>query len=126
MELDIILKNFLEIKEIKPNYFQVKTNAVFMGNITLYSVVEKKDNIYRISDNKQILPFMNNYYELRAPDIRNCIRSVLKVNKMQIKEGEIFCEFEEESKIPQRLTDFLLCAGQLIRMFAFFDPPEKK
>lgn len=124
MDLDKILSDFIEVKEIKPNYFQVKTNAVFMGNITLYAVVEKKGDVYRISDNKQILTFMNNYYELKSNDIAKCIVTVLKVNRMKVANGEIFCEFKEENLIPQKLTDFILCAGQLIRMYAFFEAPK--
>ena len=68
---------------------------------------------------------MHNIYELKAPDVRNCINAVLRVYGFKLSNGMIFVEIPNETVLEKRVFDMIMCIGQLVNMYAFFDAPDK-
>ena len=102
---------------------QIKTGAFFPNGKPIVLFLEKEENLWILTDKKQVLKYMNDLYELKARDIKNCITGVLKVYKFKIKSGEIFVEVPNEDAITTKLFDYVMCIGQLVNMFVFFDAP---
>ena len=77
----------------------------------------------KFSDKKNTLKFMNTLYELKSPDVKNCIAAVVKIYGFSIVSGELFATIRSEESIKETFYNFIICIGQLVNMYAFFDKP---
>ena len=66
---------------------------------------------------------MNTLYELKAPDVKNCISAVVKIYGFSIVSGELLATIRSEEGIKELLYNYIICIGQLANMYAFFDKP---
>ena len=123
LKLTKLLNSSFEIKQVDSYRIQIKTGAFFPNGKPIVLFLEKEENLWILTDKKQVLKFMNDLYELKARDIKNCITGVLKVYKFKIKSGEIFVELPNEDAITTKLFDYIMCIGQLVNMLVFFDAP---
>ena len=123
MDIKNLLNNAFEVKEIKAGSYQIKTGAVLPNGKPLYCFIDKTPNGFIISDKKYVLKYMNDLYFLNATDVKNCILSVIKINKFKIVQGILFSEIKSESEVVPKVFQFVMCVAQLINMYAFFDPP---
>ena len=123
MDIKNLLNNAFEVKEIKPGSLQIKTGAVLPNGKNLYCFIDKTQNGYIISDKKYVLKYMNDLYLLNSNDVKNCITSVIQINKFKLVQGVLFSEIKAESEVVQKIFQYVMCVAQLINMYAFFDPP---
>lgn len=114
-----------KIFKINDDLYRIETNAILNESFTLQLFLKKENNIIKLSDNKQILKYMNELYELSANDVKKCINDVLRFYNFKLIKGEIFTEINSENEIKKRYNDFIMCTAQLINMFIFFDIPNE-
>ena len=112
-----------KIYKINENLYRIETNAVLNESFTLQLFIKKEENGIKLCDNKQILRYMNDLYELTSLDVKKCINDILKLYDFKLVKGEIFTEIDENTDIKKRYMDFIMCAAQLINMYVFFDTP---
>ncbi|MDD4815596.1 MAG: hypothetical protein PHQ62_00445 [Clostridia bacterium] len=126
MDIAKITKNFgnaFEVKKITESLIQIQTSVNFPNGKPIVLFLEKQENIWILNDKKQILKFMNEMYVLDAKDIKNCIKSVLLINKAKMKSGLMFLEIPNEDSVPTKVLEFLMFTAQLVNMRAFFEEP---
>ena len=124
MDIQNLLSNFFKVSEYQKGVFEVRTPYTIFANVPLIVVIEKQGEGFKITDKRMVLTFLSKLYDLRASDVKACLRDVLKASKISIYKGELFVIVDDEASFAQRFADFLICAGQLIRMEAFFDNAE--
>lgn len=124
MDIQNLLSTFFKVQEYQKGVYEVRTPYMIFANVPFIFVIEKVGNAYKITDKKMILTFLSKLYDLSSGDVKACIRDVLKENRISLSKGEMFVISENELEFPVKLANFLICAGQLIRMQAFFDEPE--
>lgn len=113
-----------KIYKINDNLYRIDTNAVLNESLNLQVYIKKENDIIILSDNKQIIKYMNELYELSSNDVKKCINDVLKLYNFKLVKGEIFTEIDTLDEIKKRYNDFIMCSAQLINMFIFFDEPK--
>lgn len=119
------LKNSIVYKQISDTSAQVVTQAKMPNGKYIAFMLDKAEEGWILSDKKQTLKYMNEIYELKAPDVVSCIENVIKIYKFNLKGGEIVCSFTDEKQFVNKIFDFVMCIAQLVNMFAFFDDPNK-
>ena len=112
------------VKNIAKNEYEILTGAKINGStpIKMHLVLDSKGTA-KFTDKKTTLKFMNSMYELKAPDVKNCIASVVKVYGFSITSGELVATITSESSLKETFYNFIICIGQLANMYAFFDKP---
>ena len=124
MDIPKLLCEFFKVKEYQKGVFEVQTSYMIFANVPFVFVIEKQGQSFKITDKRMILTFLSKLYDLSSGDVKACLRDVLKINKVSLSKGEMFVMVENEQEFAFKLANFLVCAGQLIRMQAFFDNPE--
>jgi len=122
-KLTKLFSNVFEIKKIDENNMQIRTNANYPNGTPIVLFLEKQEKFWILNDRKQILKFMNGLYVLDAKDIKNCIKSVMQINKMKMKNGMMFVEILNEESLPAKVIEFIMFTAQLVNMRAFFEEP---
>ena len=117
------LNKITNVKNIDKNTYEIITGAKINSktSIKMY-LIEEPDGI-KISDKKNTLKYMNNLYELKAPDVKSCIMSVLRIYGFSISSGELIATIKDESNLLEVFYNYIICVGQLVNMYAFFDQP---
>lgn len=123
-DVNISVSKMFEISPTGLNEWEVKTKAVFQNGeeIKIYLVNEK--NSWYITDKKNTLKYMNDVYDLKAPDVKSCIAAVIKIYGFSITAGTLKANVIDEVDLQTKIFDYLMCIGQLVNMYAFFDKPE--
>lgn len=123
-DVNVSVSKMFELTPVGLNEWQVKTNANFQNGeeIKIYLVNEK--NAWYITDKKNTLRYMNDVYDLKAPDVKNCIAAVIKIYGFSITAGVLRANVIDEVDLQSKLFDYIMCVGQLANMYAFFDKPE--
>lgn len=114
-----------KIYKINENLYRIETNAVLNESFTLQLFIKRDENGIKLCDNKQILRYMNDLYELTSNDVKKCINDILKLYDFKLVKGEIFTEIDEKTDVKKRYMDLIMCAAQLINMYVFFDAPNE-
>lgn len=117
------LKNSIEIKKINDSQVEILTGAK-INNQKISVYLKEEAGTIRLSDNKNTLRYMSNLYELKSPDVKNCIGSVIKIYGFSIASGELIANIKSENAFMETFYNFILCIGQLANMYAFFDNPQ--
>lgn len=112
-----------KIYKINDDLYRIETNAVLNESFTLQLFIKRDENGIKLCDNKQILRYMNDLYELTSLDVKKCINDILKLYDFKLVKGEIFTEINKNTDIKKGYMDFIMCAAQLINMYVFFDTP---
>lgn len=114
-----------KIYKINDDLYRIETNAVLNESFTLQLFIKRDENGIKLCDNKQILRYMNDLYELTSNDVKKCINDILKLYDFKLVKGEIFTEIDEKTDVKKRYMDLIMCAAQLINMYVFFDAPNE-
>lgn len=114
-----------KIYKINEDLYRIETNAVLNESFTLQLFIKRDENGIKLCDNKQILRYMNDLYELTSNDVKKCINDILKLYDFKLVKGEIFTEIDEKADVKKRYMDLIMCAAQLINMYVFFDAPNE-
>lgn len=117
------LSQVAELKKIDNDEYEIVTNAKINGKtpIKIYLSIGKRGVM--LSDKKNTLKYMNQIYELKSPDVKGCIASVIKIYGFTIVSGELIANINSEKLALETFYNFIICVGQLANMYAFFDKP---
>lgn len=118
------LTNIFEMKKINDKEFKLKSNARFMNGKDIELKIVCENSRFYLTDNKITLKYMNDLYDLKSLDVKNCIQAVLKIYNFSMSAGEIRVEIKHENTITSLVFDMIMCIGQLANMYAFFEKPE--
>ena len=123
-DINFALQNCVLLKTTKQvNEWQIQTSAKFENGASIDVFLINEGNKWYISDKKNTLKYMNNMYDLKAVDVKNCIMAILRIYGFGITAGSIVAEIKETNQIEKVFFDFIMCIGQLANMYAFFDKP---
>lgn len=123
-DVNVSASTMFEVTPVALNEWQVKTKAVFQnGEDIKIFLVNERDTWY-ITDKKNTLRYMNDVYDLKAPDVKSCISAVIKIYGFSITAGALRANVSDEIDLQTKLFDYVMCIGQLANMYAFFDKPE--
>lgn len=111
------------VKNIGVNEYEIVTGAKINSRNPIKIYLVDEDGVLKLSDKKNTLKFMNTLYELKSPDVKNCISAVVKIYGFSIVSGELFATIRSEEGIKELLYNYIICVGQLANMYAFFDKP---
>lgn len=121
MDIKNFLGSFFTCREINAETYLVTTPFVMVANIPFEFMVQKTDNVWKITDQRTTLALLSKIYVLNAPDVKGCLSEVFKLNRVKIHKAEIYVTFEDEKSFKSQLANFLMAISQLLRMQAFFD-----
>lgn len=123
---DIIIKlsNIVSVMQLKNNEWELETQAFFTKTSRIKVYLIKEGNSWFLTDKKETLKFMNDIYDLKALDVKNCILGVLKTYGFTISSGALKGEITSEKTIAKSFFDFIMCSSQLANMHIFFNKPE--
>src|SRR5574344_2079108 len=85
--------------KIDENFIEILTDTEIESGTNARIFIKKIDNKIILTDNKNTLRFMNTKYELRAPDVKQCINDVVKHYNFIIDKGEILTEIKPTDDI---------------------------
>lgn len=122
-ELSNLLSKSTKIQKLGENIFKIETGATFLNGQPLNFVLEQKENRWFLTDGKTTMKYMNELYELKADDVKMCIKTVLKIYGFSMQSATIVTEITNPDFFIQKYYDMIMCIGQLANMFAFFDKP---
>ncbi|MBQ3495044.1 MAG: DUF1828 domain-containing protein [Clostridia bacterium] len=117
-------ENLCNIKPIALNEYEIETTANFSSGEQIKVYLVQENNRWFLSDKKATLKFMNEIYDLKAPDVKHCITAVIKIYGFSIVAGCLRAELADETTLASKFFDYIMCIGQLTNMHAFFDKPE--
>ena len=112
------------VRAISMNEYEVETYANFANGEPIKVHIVSENNKWYFTDKKETLKYMNELYDLKAPDVKHCITAVIKIYVFSVVAGCLKAEITDESVIASRFFDYVMCIGQLANMYAFFDKPE--
>ena len=117
------LSQVAKLKKIEENEYEIITQAKINGKtpIKIYLSIGSKGVM--LGDKKHTLKYMNQLYELKSPDVKGCIASVIKIYGFSIVSGELVANITSEKLALETFYNFIICVGQLANMYAFFDKP---
>lgn len=115
------LNKIATIKNIAKDQYEIITGAKIDSNTDVKIYLVKENNTIKFCDKKNTLKFMNNVYELKSVDVKNCIAAVLKIYGFSVSSGELVATLKSEEAIYETFYNFIICIGQLCNMYAFFD-----
>lgn len=114
----------ITITEKAPMLWQIKSEATFLNGDEIMVCLKQENGDWFLTDEKQTLKYMNDYYDLKSNDVKMCISNILKIYGFTIKSSMLIAEIKDDSVFMDKYFDFIMCIGQLTNMFAFFDKPE--
>ena len=115
------LNKIATVKNLDKNEYEIITGAKIDDKNPIKMFLIEKDGQIKFSDKKSTLKFMNELYELKSQDVKNCISAVIKIYGFSIKSGELFANISSEIKLLETFYNYIICIGQLANMYAFFD-----
>lgn len=115
------LLNAFELSMVSQNEWEIKSQATFNDGSPIQIFLETDGKTWQLTDKKNTLSYMNNLYDLKASDVKNCISAVIKIYGFNISAGILKAELTDEYMVCSKIFDFIMCIGQLSNMFAFFD-----
>lgn len=118
------LNDLVDFEKVNDDEFKINTDAKFLNGKNIELRVVKNGTKFYLTDNKSTLKYMNELYELKSTDVKNCIQAVLKIYNFSMSAGQIQIEIKQEKQIRQLVFDMIMCIGQLANMYAFFEKPE--
>lgn len=117
------LSQVAKIKKIGNDEYEILTEAKIDHKTPVKMYLYNKNGVLSLGDKKTTLKYMNNYYELKSPDVKGCIASVVKIYGFLIVSGELVANIKSEQSVLETFYNFIICVGQLANMYAFFDKP---
>lgn len=118
------LGNIATVKSIGKNEYEIVTGAKIDSKTPIIiNLIQENDKI-KFSDKKNTLKYMNQVYELKSLDVKNCISAVIKIYGFSIVSGELLATIPSEAKLKEVFYNYIICIGQLANMYAFFDKAE--
>lgn len=113
-----------KINAISMTEYEIVSGAIFSNGDAIKIHVVQENNKWYLTDKKETLRYMNEVYDLKAPDVKHCITAVIKIYGFSIVAGCLRAELNDETTIANKFFDYIMCIGQLTNMYAFFDKPE--
>ena len=126
MELSVLatkIGKLAKVNQLSKNEYEIITGAKINQNTNIVLYLSENNGNFYLSDHKSTLKFMAQMYELKSIDVKNCISSVIKIYGYNIISGEIFAKIKSEFNVIETYYSFIMCVGQLVNMYAFFDKP---
>ena len=123
-EISKVLGGVCKVNAISINEYEVITTAVFSNGDPIKMYILEENNRWYFSDRKETLKYMNEVYDLKAPDVKHCITAVIKIYGFSIVAGCLRAEITDTATLGNKFFDYIMCIGQLTNMYAFFDKPE--
>ena len=121
--LALTLASVAKTKQMANGEYEIVTGAKINSRNPIVLYLTERDGEYYFSDNKNTLKYMSQVYELKSPDVKNCISAVVKIYGYAISSGEILAPIKSEAKLVETYFNTIMCIGQLANMYAFFDKP---
>ena len=115
------MATLIDLSPLSPNLWEVNTDAAFPNGEPIKVYIENENGRWYFTDRKNTLKYMNDIYDLKATDVKNCITEVIKIYGFQISGGCLRTLIIDDVDIKTRFFDFVMCIGQLANMYAFFD-----
>lgn len=115
------LNKIATIKNIAKDQYEIITGAKIDSNTDIKIYLVQENNTIKLCDKKNTLKFMNNVYELKSMDVKNCIGAVLKIYGFSVNSGELIAQIKSEETLLETFYNYIICIGQLCNMYAFFD-----
>ena len=123
-EISSTLASSFTLTPVAVNEWEVKTNANFKNGDEFKIYLVNERNTWYLTDKKTTLKYMNDVYDLKSNDVKNCIAAVIRIYGFSIVQGCLMGEVMDEVQLSTRIFDFIICIGQLANMYAFFEKPE--
>lgn len=123
IKISSMLGKVSNIKKISDNEYEIVTGAKINSKTPIKIFLKNQDGQLILGDNKNTLKYMNNIYELKSNDVKNCIGGVIKLYNFSIVSGELTAPVLSEKNVLETLYNFIICVGQLANMLVFFDQP---
>lgn len=123
-DINMSLATVFDITPINLNEWEIKTKATFQNGESIKIFIVNEKNNWHLTDKKTTLRYMNDVYDLKAPDVKSCIASVIKIYGFTISAGALKADVDDEISLQSKIFDYIMCIGQLANMYAFFDKPE--
>lgn len=117
------LSKVAKIKKVSNNEYEIITEAKINSKTPIKMFLYNTEDGVMFGDKKHTLKYMNSLYELKSPDVKGCIASVVKIYGFSITAGELLADIVGEKYILETFYNFIICVGQLANMYAFFDKP---
>lgn len=114
----------ITITQKAPMLWQIESEATFLNGDEIIVFLKHENDAWFLTDEKETLKYMNEYYDLKSSDVKMCISNILKIYGFSIKSATLIAPIKDETVFMDRYFDFIMCVGQLSNMFAFFDKPE--
>ena len=118
------LGKIASVKNIGANEYEIVTGAKITAKNPVKIYLTEDNGTIKMSDQKNTLKYMNQIYELKSQDVKNCIASVVKIYGFSVVSGELVAILRSENSLKETFYNFIMCVGQLANMYAFFDKPE--
>ena len=115
------LSKIATVKNTDANEYEIITGAKINSKTPIKIFLVEENGIIKFTDKKNTLKFMNQLYELKSLDVKNCISAVIKIYGFSIVSGELFATIRSELSVKEILYNYIICVGQLVNMYAFFD-----
>ena len=123
-EINSTFATAFTLSPVNLNEWEVKTKALYQNGDDIKIYLVNENNTWYLTDKKGTLKYMNDIYDLKSTDVKNCISAVIKIYGFTITSGALRAEVMDEAQLATRIFDFIICIGQLANMYAFFDKPE--
>ena len=117
------LSTIAVVKNVAKDEYEIITGANIAPKTPAKIYLINSGGQIKLTDKKSTLKYMNNLYELKAPDVKSCISSVIKLYGFTIASGELQANIVSEDSVKEIFYNFIICMGQLANMYAFFDKP---
>ena len=111
------------VTSVEQDVYEIITGAKINGKTPLKIYLVKDGNVIKLCDKKNTLKYMNQMYELKSIDVKNCITAVIKLYGFSISSGELCANIKSELTLKEVFYNYIICVGQLVNMYAFFDNP---
>ncbi|MBE7074792.1 MAG: hypothetical protein E7376_02300 [Clostridiales bacterium] len=117
------LATVAKVKKISDNEYEILTEAKINSKTPIKMYLYEGHNGVMLGDRKHTLKYMNQLYELKSPDVKGCIASVIKIYGFSIVSGELVASIVSDKFALETFYNYIICVGQLANMYAFFDKP---
>lgn len=117
------LSKISSVKQINNNEYEIITGAKINSKTPIKIYLVEENGSFKLTDKKNTLKFMNQIYELKSIDVKNCISAVIKIYGFGITSGELVATIKSDTLINEIFYNYIICIGQLANMYAFFDKP---
>ena len=118
-----LLSSVAKVKKISDDEYEIITEAKIEGKTPIKIYLYNGSKGVCLGDHKNTLKYMNQLYELKSPDVKGCIASVIKIYGFTIISGELVAQIPTEKSALETFYNYIICVGQLANMYAFFDKP---